>query len=102
MDVNMIAEKLGLDKMKLKPSAAAIHPLTKELYIISSINKALIIADRDGNVKEAYPIDPVLFKQPEGLTFAPSGDLIISNEVAEVGSPNILIFKYKEKIDEKD
>ena len=94
MDVNKIADKLNLGKMKLKPSAAAIHPITKELYIISSVNKAIIIADRDGKVKEAYPIDPTIFKQPEGLMFTPWGDLLISNEAAEVGAANILIYKY--------
>ncbi len=102
LDVEKIAGKLGLDKMKLKPSAAAINPVTKELFIVSAINKALIIADRNGVVKEAYPLDPILFKQPEGLTFTPTGDLLISNEAAEAGSPNILIFKYKEPIDEKN
>jgi hypothetical protein len=101
MDVNKVAGKLGLDKMKLKPSAAGIHPITKELYIISSVNKALIIADRDGNVKEAYQIDPAIFKQPEGLTFTPKGDLLISNEAAEVGAPNILIYKYKARTNGK-
>jgi hypothetical protein len=101
MDVNKIAAKLGLEKMKFKPSAAAIHPITKELYIISSVNKALVIADREGKVIDAYSIDPKLFKQPEGITFTPSGDMLISNEAAEVGLPNILIFKYKELINEK-
>lgn len=95
INVNLVAEKLNLDKMKLKPSAAAINPLTKELYIVSAVNKALVITDRDGNIKEAYKLDPAIFKQPEGLTFTPWGDLLISNEVAETGSPNILIFKYK-------
>ena len=101
IDVNKIAKKLGLEKMKFKPSAAAIHPITKELYIISSVNKALITANREGKVTGAYTIDPKVFKQPEGITFTPWGDMLISNEAADVGLPNILIFKYKELIHEK-
>jgi hypothetical protein len=63
------------------------------LYIISSVNKLLVVADRKGGVKKVYPIDPGLFKQPEGISFTPSGSIIISNEAAGVGVANILIFK---------
>ena len=102
LDVENIAENLGTSKMKFKPSGIAVHPITKELYIISSVNKALVVAEADGTIKDAYQLDPTVFKQPEGITFTPWGDLLISNEAAEVGSPNILIFKYKKKNDAKD
>ena len=90
-----IAEKLGLSKIKFKPSAACINPLTKELFIISSVNKALVVTDNNGNVKHVYNLDPKIYKQPEGITFTPSGDLLISNEGAEIGPANVLIFKLK-------
>lgn len=96
-----IEDELGIDKIKFRSSAAAIHPLTKDLYIISAVNKALIIADSSGKVKDAYELDPRLFKQPEGITFTPSGDLLISNESADIGAPNILIFKYKPSLHDK-
>jgi hypothetical protein len=35
-----------------------------------------------------------LFKQPEGITFTPKGDMIISNEAADRGVAEILLFKY--------
>lgn len=96
-----IGDEMGIDKIKFSPSAAAVHPLTKDLYIISSANKAIVIANHLGKVKEVYELDPRLFKQPEGITFTPSGDLIISNESAGLGAPNILIFKYKPLLNEK-
>ncbi len=95
LNASEIAEKLGEHKIKFKPSAACINPLTNELFIISSVNKALVIADTNGNVKSVYPLDPKIYKQPEGITFTPSGGLIISNEAADVGAANVLIFKYK-------
>jgi uncharacterized protein YjiK len=98
IDATQITAKLPKEKGKFKPSAACINPVTHELYIISSVNKALVVADTKGNVKEVYPLNPSLYKQPEGLTFTPSGDLIISNEQAEIGSANILIFKYKSAV----
>jgi hypothetical protein len=54
----------------------------------------LVVADRNGNPEKVYKINPKLYKQPEGLTFTPEGDLLISNESADIGAANILIFKY--------
>ena len=88
-----IKEQLN-DDQKFKPSAAAIHPITGELYIIASVNKALVVLNKDHTVKNSYKIDPSLFKQPEGMTFTPKGDLIISNEAADIGAADILFFKY--------
>ena len=35
-----------------KPSGAAVNPVTGELYILSSINKLLVVAERNGKIKE--------------------------------------------------
>jgi SdiA-regulated len=78
----------------LRPSAAAIHPVSKELYVIASLNDVLLIADASGKIKELFHLDSDLFKQPEGITFSPSGDMYISNE-AKGGIANILKFAYK-------
>jgi hypothetical protein len=89
-----IRERLGEDT-RFKPSAAAIHPLTGELYVVASVNHALAIFNKDYSVKSIYKINPSLFKQPEGLTFTSTGDLIISNESAEKGiAADLLFFKY--------
>lgn len=97
IDVQDIAKKNGEDKIHFKPSAAAINPITNELYILSAVNELLVVADRNGRVKDVYPLDPVTFNQPEGITFTPWGDLLISNEKGEKGSAAILIFKSKKK-----
>jgi hypothetical protein len=81
-------------KVKFKPSAAAIHPLSGQLFIISSVNKVLVVADKNGIPEKVYKISPVLYKQPEGLTFSPEGHLLISNESANTGAADIMIFKY--------
>ena len=73
----------------IKPSAAAVHPVTGELYILCSVNRLLIVADRNWTWKKVYPLDKEWFKQPEGMSFAPNGDLYVSNE-ARSGTPNIL------------
>jgi uncharacterized protein YjiK len=97
INVTAIANMIGEKKIKFKPSAAAINPVTDELFIISSVNKLLVVTDRKGNPKQTYPIDEGVFKQPEGITFTPEGDMIISNESADRGVANLLFFKYNKK-----
>jgi hypothetical protein len=95
IDIKKIEDLLDEKKLKFKPSAAAIHPSTKELYIISSINKVLVVANMNGVPRKVYKINPKLYKQPEGLTFTSKGDMLVSNESADIGAANILFFKYK-------
>jgi hypothetical protein len=91
-----IEKALSSEKnIKVRPSATAIHPMTGELYVLSSIDKLLVIVDKNYRFKEAYKLDSKKFKQPEGITFTPNGDLFISNEGADVGYANILLFPYK-------
>ncbi|UEG49099.1 SdiA-regulated domain-containing protein [Ferruginibacter lapsinanis] len=98
IDVRPIEAKTGIKKLKLRPSAAAINPLTNELYILSSINHLIIVADRKGVFKELFELDPKIYKQAEGIAFTPSGEMIISNESHETGVANILIIKNKKKV----
>ena len=94
INTSAIRDQLDDKKQRIKPSAAAINPLTGEFYIICSVNKVLIILNKDHSLKHSYKLDPVLFKQPEGITFTPKGDLIISNESADKGAADILFFKF--------
>lgn len=81
-----------------RPSAAAIHPIEKRLYIVASINKLLVVADFNGKVLETHHLPSKHFNQPEGLTFAPNGDMYISNEGDEENTADILKYKYQPHI----
>ena len=94
LDMNSYVQKLGVKK-HLKPSAAAINPITKDLYLLSSVMQVLLIYEPEGNLKEMVELNPEFYKQPEGLTFTPDGNLIISNEFANDGLPNLLLLKNK-------
>jgi hypothetical protein len=77
----------------LEPSAAAVHPLTGELFILSSAGKWLMVTSPTFSPKTIHALDPELFRQPEGISFDPSGNLYISNE-GQNKKPNLLIFAY--------
>lgn len=95
-DMTPLESKLNVDK-HLKASAAAINPVTGDIYIISSVQKLLVVTDKDGEFKDLYKLDPTIYKQPEGIAFTPEGDMIISNESAETGFANLLLLKNKKK-----
>ncbi len=93
-----IARLIGQEKIKFKPSAAAINPATGQLWLLSSVNKLLVTADTGGNIIQAYPLDPKIYKQPEGIAFGSDRTLYISNERGERGSfgpANILVIPYR-------
>src|ERR1700754_1720686 len=92
INVNQIAAKLREEKLKFKPSAASVNPHNGLLYVISAINKLLVVMDVNGNLKDVCRIDPGIFKQPEGITFTREGGMIISNEAADIGVADILYF----------
>ncbi len=91
-----IAKQIGQDSIKFRPSAAAINPITKDVWVVSSTDELIVVLDRNGKMKEVYTLNPVIFSKPEGITFTPSGVLMISNEaVDKYGSASLLIFKPK-------
>ena len=79
LDTKQLEESTPIDK-KFKPSDVAIHPTTKEIYVLSGTVPGLVILDSSGNLKGAWKLDNGMFEQPEGLTFLPDGTLFISSE----------------------
>lgn len=85
------------DIKKFHPAALARHPRTAEWYIVSSVNKLLLITDPSWKVKEVYKLNPSQFVQPEGITFDKDGNLYISNEGSELSRGNVLKMAYTSK-----
>ncbi|TDO22802.1 SdiA-regulated domain-containing protein [Pedobacter duraquae] len=79
----------------LKASAMTLNPVTKEWYVLSSVNKILVIVGADWKVKAVHRLDSSIFNQPEGMAFDNQRNLYISNEGDELSNGNILKFKFK-------
>ncbi|MDB5196096.1 MAG: hypothetical protein JWP88_466 [Flaviaesturariibacter sp.] len=90
----VVRDVLKDGKVDFNPSAAAIHPIEKRLYILASSGNLLVVADMKGKVEEAYRLNPTLYPQSEGIAFAANGDMYISNE-AKLGKPTLLRIPYK-------
>ncbi len=67
---------------KFAPSAIALHPKSKNYYILSSVGKLLLILSPNGSIQYIEFLDKNIFKQPEGICFDQDGTLYISSEGA--------------------
>ncbi len=89
-----VREIMKNDDAKFDPSAAAIHPVNKNLYVLSSAGNLLVIADTRGKVLKAFNLNPDEHPQAEGIAFAPNGDMYITNE-GKYGRPTLQVFRYQ-------
>jgi len=98
VDNTVVKQQNRVGKGLFKPSAIAQHPLSKEWYILSSVNKVLVVADSNWHIHSVYHLDPKIYTQPEGLTFDRQNTLYISNEAGPAGGKaSIVRIPYQNK-----
>lgn len=84
----------GKGDVTFQPSEIHVHPVTDELYILSSVGKLLLVINRDNKILHMVNLDPSMFRQPEGMTFSDDGTMYIADEGGN-GHGNILKFNYR-------
>ena len=82
------------EKDRFDPSEICIDPETGNYFILSSVGKRLAVFSSQGELQCAVNLNPEIFKQPEGLAFSISGDLVISDE-GKNGRANLVIVARK-------
>lgn len=82
-------------KKTFKPSALAKKADSKEWYILSSVDKALVMTDENFHVKSLTSLDPKMFPQPEGINFDSKFNLYISSEAGNQDKG--LIYKFEKQ-----
>ncbi len=92
LDTDQIEKFAGKVKRGFQPSGLARNPITSEWYVISSVNKLLVVADSNWNIKQACKLNGNVFNQPEGIAFDKAGNLYISNEGDDLSEGNVLKF----------
>ena len=89
-------EKLAGEKLDFNPSAIAVHPVTHDVYLLSTLdNKCMAVFSHDGALKALQFIDKELMPQPEGICFSPEGKLYISSEGKKGEPGNLFEFEAK-------
>ncbi len=84
------------EAMIFSPSAIAIHPITGNIYMTSSVKKILMIFNEAGKILHLEKLDKKIHPQPEGMTFDKDGTLYIANE-GKSGKGSISRFSYQTK-----
>ncbi len=86
IDRKIIADKMGNPKQNFKPSGIAIHPISGDIYMTASSGQLLVVIDRNARIKWVKKLEKSIFRQPEGICFAPDGTMFIASEgVGEAG-----------------
>lgn len=96
IDTRQIEAATGKKHITFRPSALTKNVFTDQWYILSSINKMLVVTDNNFQVTAVYHLDPKLFVQPEGVTFDSNHNLYISNEGAHIQSGTVFKFPYRQ------
>lgn len=92
LDLQAIGAFTSKAKRGLRASGLAKNPVTGEWFILSSVNKTLVITDDQWKIKNAVHLNANEFSQPEGIAFDKRGNLYISNEGGDLSEGNILLF----------
>ena len=66
--------------LKLRYSSVAVHPATGHYYLLSAVDRTLLVVDRNGKLVDLVALDPGLLPKPEGITFLANNDLLLSSE----------------------
>lgn len=81
------------DELDFSPSALAVHPISGDLYLVSSKGKMIVVMNRRNEVIYIQKLEKEEHPQPEGLCFDREGNMYISNEGGG-DEGTILIYKY--------
>ena len=80
--------------LTFQPSAIAIHPISRNIYVLGSVGKLLLVLNPQGELLAVNRLKRKIFPQPEGICFTPDGTLFISTE-GKMMSGKIYQFDYK-------
>lgn len=76
------------------PSAIATHPLTGNIYMLSSVGKSLIVISPSNELLYIALLDKNEIQKPEGICFSPNGTMYISSE-GKSEKASIRVYDYK-------
>lgn len=90
--------KLQEDEIKkiskdFSPSGIAIHPITGDWYILSSVGKLLFVLAPTGDILYIEKLDPNMYLQPEGIVFSKDGTQLYISSEAKDQTASLFILK---------
>jgi uncharacterized protein YjiK len=84
LDEKRLRERAG--EKRVQPSGIERHPLNGHFFVLAAQGSSLIELSPEGRVLSQVHLPAERHPQPEGITFLPNGDLLISDEGKKHGS----------------
>ncbi len=82
-----------VDAIKLRMSSIAVDPISDQYFLLSAVDQTLLVLDRKGTFVALHLLDANLLPKPEGITFLPNGDMLISTE-GKNGPPRLVRYAH--------
>jgi len=83
-----------MEEQKFRPAGIAVHPISKDIYLVAASGQLLVVTDAHANIKWIKKLKKSIFRQPEGICFDPDGRMYICSEGGD--KPGyVLEFVYK-------
>ncbi|WKK58710.1 SdiA-regulated domain-containing protein [Sphingobacterium sp. BN32] len=95
INLDAVAALDGKSVKSLKPSSISKRSSSNEWYVLSSIDKLLLITDDTFQPKKVIRFEKKQFEQPEGITFDKENRMFISSEKNK--AKNALLFQYNKQ-----
>ena len=95
INLDAVAALDGKSVKSLKPSSISKRSSSNEWYVLSSIDKLLLITDDTFQPKRVIRFEKKQFEQPEGITFDKENRMFISSEKNK--AKNALLFQYNKQ-----
>ena len=89
-------ENLAGEKVDFNPSAIAVHPVSHDIFVISTKDtKCIAQFSHDGKLKAFDYFDKEMLPQPEGICFDKEGNLYVSTQARHGRPAYIYAFRLK-------
>ncbi len=82
-----------VNAVRFHMSSIAVDPISNHYFLLSAVDQTLLVLDRKGAFVALHLLDAALLPKPEGITFLPNGDMIISTE-GKNGPPRLVRYAH--------
>lgn len=86
--------ELEWDEVKFNPSAVAVHPVSKALYVLSATHGFIAVFESN-QLSDIFPLPKKLYHKPEGIDFDQKGNLFLSSEGKKNGKLSGRIYYFE-------
>lgn len=86
-------DKPSTKSFEFAPSSLAVHPLTGNIYVVSSLSNVLMVMNQQGEIIEMTKLKREMHAQPEGICFDQEGTMYITDQAKDAKPAKMYEYK---------